>query len=115
MAGERYTQEFRVAAVKQITQEEHPIPAVARRLRINTKSFYNWPTRWGDNACAETFFSLLKKERIRRRTYPTREGAKADVFNYIGLFYNPKQCHGNHGDLSPMEFKNNYLRNQAGV
>jgi transposase InsO family protein len=26
-----------------------------------------------DNACAESFFSLLKKERIRRRTYPTRE------------------------------------------
>ncbi|CAI8298249.1 MAG: Uncharacterised protein [Oceanospirillaceae bacterium UBA2001] len=42
-----------------------------------------------DNACAESFFSLLKKERIRRRTYPTREAAKSDVFNYIGHSYRP--------------------------
>ena len=68
-----------------------------------------------DNACAESFFSLLKKERIRRRTYPTRETAKSDVFNYIELFYNPTRRHGNNGDLSPMEFENNYFRNQAGV
>lgn len=50
MAGERYTQEFKVAAVKQITQEGHSIPDVARRLGITTKSLYNWRTRYGDNA-----------------------------------------------------------------
>ena len=42
MAGERYTQEFKVAAVQQITQEGHSIPDVARRLGITTKSLYNW-------------------------------------------------------------------------
>jgi len=42
-----------------------------------------------DNACAESFFSSLKKERIRRRTYPTRATAKSDLFNYIELFYSP--------------------------
>jgi transposase InsO family protein len=47
------------------------------------------------NACAKSFFSLLKKERIRRRTYPTRETAKSYVFNYIELFYNPTRRHGN--------------------
>ena len=41
------------------------------------------------NACAESFFSLLKKEWIRRRTYLTRGTAKSDVFNYIQLLYNP--------------------------
>jgi putative transposase len=35
-----------------------------------------------DNACAESFFSLLKKERVTRRTYPTREAAKFHMFNY---------------------------------
>lgn len=68
-----------------------------------------------DNACAKSFFSLLKKDRIRRRTYPTREAAKSDVFNYIELSYNPQRLHGNNGDLSPVEFENNYFRNQAGV
>ena len=46
-----------------------------------------------DNACAESFFSLLKNERIRRCIYPTRETAKSDVFNYIKLFYNLTRLH----------------------
>jgi putative transposase len=60
-------------------------------------------------------FQLAEKKRIRRRTYPTRETAKSDVFNYIELFYKPTRRRGNNGDLSPMEFENNYFRNQAGV
>ncbi len=68
-----------------------------------------------NNACAESFFGLLKKERIRRRIYPTRETAQNDVFNYIELFYNPTRRHGNNGDLSPIEFEKNYFMNQAGV
>jgi transposase len=50
MAGERYTQELKIAAVEQITQEGHSIPDVTRRLRITTKNHYNWRTRYGDNA-----------------------------------------------------------------
>ena len=59
--------------------------------------------------------TLLKKERIRRRTYPTREAAKSDVFNYIELFYHPTRRHGNNGDLSPIVFEKNYFMNQVGV
>lgn len=42
-----------------------------------------------DNAVAECFFNLLKRERIRRRLYITRNEARQDVFDYIELFYNP--------------------------
>ena len=48
-----------------------------------------------DNAVAESFFHLLKTERIRRKTYKTREAARQDIFDYIELFYNPKRKHGN--------------------
>lgn len=41
----------------------------------------------------------------RRRTYPTREEAKRDVFEYIELFYNPKRKHRNNGMLSPVDFE----------
>jgi putative transposase len=54
-----------------------------------------------DNAVAESFFQLLKRERIRRQTYPTREAARQDVFEYIELFYNTKRKHTNNGMLSP--------------
>jgi putative transposase len=60
-----------------------------------------------DNACAETYFSLLIIKRIRRRFYRSREEGKADVLNYIELFYNPTQWHGNNNDLSPMEYEKN--------
>lgn len=58
-----------------------------------------------DNAVAESFFQLLKRERIRRRTYPTRAAARQDVFEYIELFYNPKRKHTNNGMLSPVDFE----------
>jgi len=36
-----------------------------------------------DNAVAEAFFGSLKREEIRKRVYPTRDAARADVFDYI--------------------------------
>ena len=58
-----------------------------------------------DNAAMESFFSSLKTERTARRVYRTRDGAKADVFDYIERFYNPKRRHSTIGYLSPMEFE----------
>jgi len=58
-----------------------------------------------DNAVAESFFQLLKRERIRRKIYSTRDEAKQDVFDYIEMFYNPKRRHGFNEKLSPVEFE----------
>ena len=41
-----------------------------------------------DNAAMESFFSSLKTERTARKTYRTRDEARADVFDYIERFYN---------------------------
>ena len=58
-----------------------------------------------DNAVAERFVNLLKREWIRRRTYRTREEARQDVFAYIEMFYNRKRKHARNGMLSPAEFE----------
>jgi putative transposase len=58
-----------------------------------------------DNAAMESFFSSLKTERTARKVYRTRDEAKADVFDYIEHFYNPKRRHSTIGYLSPMEFE----------
>ena len=58
-----------------------------------------------DNAVVESFFQLLKRERIKRRIYATREEAKTDVFDYIEMFYNTKRRHGYNNRLSPVEFE----------
>jgi putative transposase len=41
-----------------------------------------------DNAAAESFFGVLKRERVNRRYYVTRAEARADIFDYIETFYN---------------------------
>lgn len=54
-----------------------------------------------DNAVAESFFGLLKRERVNRRNYPTRAAARADVFDYIERFYNRQRGHSYTGGLPP--------------
>ncbi|SDS83415.1 putative transposase [Halopseudomonas litoralis] len=68
-----------------------------------------------DNAVAESFFQLLKRERIKRQIYPTREAARQDVFNYIEMFYNPRRRHGTSGDMSPIEFEKRHYQSLASV
>ncbi|HBR7864307.1 TPA: IS3 family transposase, partial [Klebsiella pneumoniae] len=58
-----------------------------------------------DNAVAESFFSSLKKERIRKRIYKTRDMARADIFDYIEVFYNRARRHSHLGGVSPEAFE----------
>jgi hypothetical protein len=58
-----------------------------------------------DNAAMESFFSSLKTERTARKLYRTRDELKADVFDYVERFYDPKRRHSTIGYLSPMEFE----------
>lgn len=68
-----------------------------------------------DNAVAENFFSLLKRERIRRKIYRTREDARSDVFDYIEMFYNPKRKQARNGMLSPADYEKKQKLNSQGV
>lgn len=58
-----------------------------------------------DNAVAESFFSSLKKERVRKKIYNTRADARADMFDYIEAFYNRSRRHSYLGHVSPFEFE----------
>ena len=58
-----------------------------------------------DNAVVESFFASLKRERIKRRKYRTRDQARADVFDYIERFYNRQRRHSYVGNISPVEFE----------
>jgi len=58
-----------------------------------------------DNAVVESFFGLLKRERVNRTRYLTRDEAQADIFDYIERFYNRKRRHGYLGSISPAVFE----------
>jgi putative transposase len=58
-----------------------------------------------DNAATESFFSSLKTERTARKTYRSRDQARADVFDYVERWYNSQRRHSTLGYLSTVEFE----------
>jgi putative transposase len=58
-----------------------------------------------DDAVAESFFSSLKKERIKKQFYKNRELAVADLAHYIDSFYNSTRRHRHLGGASPEQFE----------
>lgn len=61
-----------------------------------------------DNAVAESFFSMLKTERIKRKIFKTREEARQEIFDYIEFYYNVRRRHGHNGGLAPSVFEKQY-------
>jgi len=65
-----------------------------------------------DNAMAESFFAVLKNERVHRTQYPTRRHAINDVARYIELRYNSKRLHSALAYKTPNEVNDEYLNRQ---
>ena len=65
-----------------------------------------------DNAMAESFFAILKNERVHRTVYPTRQRARADIAQYIELRYNTRRIHSGLGYCTPQEVHDAWLESQ---
>jgi putative transposase len=87
MERTKYAAEFKSEAVKLSR------PSMSRRGKC-----------W-DNAVAESFFSSLKSERVKKRIYQTRAEAKSEIFDYFEVFYNRVRRHKHLDQLSPHEFE----------
>lgn len=61
-----------------------------------------------DNAVAESFFATLKKELVRRRSWPEKAELRSAVFDYIEIFYNRQRLHSSLGYLTPVEYEQIY-------
>ena len=132
MERKRYAREFKLEAVRLVKERGVSVAQASRDLGVHANVLREWvrafaadpeqafPGRGADNgvvcsmsrsgnvwdnAAMESFFSSLKTERTARKLYRTRDEARADVFDYIERFYNPKRRHSTIGYLSPMEFE----------
>jgi putative transposase len=68
-----------------------------------------------DNAVAESFFSSLKKERVKKQIYRNRDLAIADLADYIEAFYNRTRRHSYLGGLSPEQFETAHSGTRKGL
>lgn len=80
-------------AWRRFCRDNHLEPSMSRRGNC-----------W-DNAVAESFFGSLKKERIKKHIYKSRELALADLSDYIDVFYNRTRRHSHLGGMSPEQFE----------
>ena len=112
--------EITINALLMAVRRRQPQPTVLVHLNQGSQfSIYDWQaflkahnlqsimSRGGnchENALAERFFQLLKRERVRRKIDLTRNLAKQDVFDYIKMFYNPKRRHSVSAGMSPVEY-----------
>jgi putative transposase len=58
-----------------------------------------------DNAVCESFIGSLKKELLRRRSWPTKREAQSAIFEWIEGWYNRRRLHSTLGYVSPMEYE----------
>ena len=63
-----------------------------------------------DNACIESFHSVIKKEWIFHEKYRTRAQAQASILDYILHFYNCKRIHGTIGYKTPIAYEKEYSK-----
>lgn len=54
----------------------------------------------------KSFFSTLKAERLSKKHYRPRDDLRADVFDYLESFYNPRRRHSTIGYINPVQFEN---------
>ncbi len=73
-SGKRYTNEFKIEAIKQVTERGYSVADVAERLGTTTHSLYAWLKRFGeqspqqmDQAESQAEIAQLKSE-LRRVT-----------------------------------------------
>ena len=123
--GERMTKELVILALKRAIQTQPPSPGLIHHsdrgsqyasneyqqiLRDN--KIITSMSRKGncyDNACIESFHSVIKKELIFHEKYKTREQAKKSIVEYIVSFYNYKRIHSYTNYMSPIAYERNYF------
>lgn len=119
--GERMTKELVLGALEDAHDSQKPKKGLLHhsdrgsqyasedyREQLHTYKMKASMSRKGncyDNACIESFHSLLKKELIYCTKFRTKEQARQEIFEYIELFYNRKRIHSSLGYLSPAQFR----------
>lgn len=122
--SERMTKELVLQALKQAHGRQQPLDSVLHhsdrgsqyasneyQKQLKEYQMIGSMSRKGncyDNACIESFHSVIKKELIYLNKYKTREEAKQSIFEYIEVFYNSQRIHSSIGYFTPDQFEHMY-------
>ena len=87
MSRRRYTEEFKVAAVRQVTVEGHSVPDVAKRLGITTKSLYEWKRIYGESPERAAQIKADQAENRRLKKELKRVTEERDILKKAAAYF----------------------------
>ena len=87
MSGNRYTEEFRIEAVKQVTERGYKPPEVAKRLGVTTNSLYNWIKRYGDQGSQHQTISDQQEELRKIKSELRRVTEERDILKEAAAYF----------------------------
>lgn len=87
MSGKRYTEEFKIEAVRQVTDRGRSVAEVANRLGVTTKSLYDWIKRYGDEQAQHTQISDQQKEIRQLKAALRRAEEERDILKKAAKYF----------------------------
>ena len=87
MSGKRYSEEFKIEAVRQVTDRGYKVSEVAARLGITTKSLYEWIKRYGDEQAQHLQISEQQREIRRLKAALRRAEEERDILKKAAKYF----------------------------
>ncbi len=87
MSGKRYSEEFKIEAVRQVTERGYSVSEVAKRLGITPKSLYDWIKRYGDEQAQHVQISDQQKEIRRLKAALRRAEEERDILKKAAKYF----------------------------
>jgi transposase len=87
MSGKRYTEEFKIEAVKQITDRGYKIGEVAKRLGVTAKSLHDWTQKYGDVSARHQTITGQQDELRRVKAQLRRVTEERDILKEAAVYF----------------------------
>jgi transposase len=87
MSGKRHTEEFKIAAVKQVEQRGHPASEVAERLGVSIHSLYAWTKRYGVPEAERKAVNAQSDEMRRLKAELKRVTEERDILKKAAAYF----------------------------
>ena len=87
MNSKRYSEEFKIEAVKQVTERNYKISEVARRLGIATKSLYDWIKKYGDSSSQHHTINDQQKELRKLKSELRRVTEERNILKEAAAYF----------------------------
>lgn len=87
MSGKRYTEEFKIEAVKQVTDRGYRIVEVAERLGVTSKSLGDWIKKYGDAGSQHHTISSQQEELRKLKAQLRRVTEERDILKEAAAYF----------------------------